>query len=80
MTTFTDTFGLGILLGPTPCGTQWLHTGEIAGYNSIASNTKNGRRQLVLLATAQGPGNQVGNTKAQRAFDRLLTTAACARR
>jgi D-alanyl-D-alanine carboxypeptidase len=79
MTTFTDTFGLGILLGPTPCGTQWLHTGEIAGYNSIASNTKNGRRQLVLLATAQGPGNQVGNTKAQRAFDRLLTTAACAR-
>jgi D-alanyl-D-alanine carboxypeptidase len=80
MTTFTDAYGLGILLGRTPCGTQWLHTGEIAGYNSIATNTKNGRRQVVLLATAQAPGNQVGNTKAQRAFDRLLTAAACARR
>jgi D-alanyl-D-alanine carboxypeptidase len=79
MRTVVDHYGLGIFRVPSPCGTRWQHTGEIAGYNSVASNTKNGGRQLVLLATAQSPNNQVGSKKAQRAFDRLFNTAACAR-
>lgn len=54
------------------------HDGAVAGYDAVALNTKDGRRQLVVLANALAPDDGVGEPKAQRAFGRLVDDAACA--
>jgi D-alanyl-D-alanine carboxypeptidase len=42
-------YGLGLAAFPTPCGTAWGHTGNVGGYVTIAWNTRNASRQLVLM-------------------------------
>jgi D-alanyl-D-alanine carboxypeptidase len=79
MQTMTDGYGLGVHPSPSPCGLRYGHDGAIPGYISVAMNTRNGQRQLVLLANSHTPDDKVGDRKAQRAFGRLFNLAACAR-
>lgn len=52
-------YGLGIVSVRTVCGTIWGHTGGIAGYVTFAYNSRDGRRNLVLMMTAD-PDSQTG--------------------
>jgi D-alanyl-D-alanine carboxypeptidase len=70
-------WGLGLGTGQFPCGTYWGHDGAVPGYNSIAYNSQDGQRQAVVLANSVTFSDAVGNAKAQRAFERLVTTAYC---
>ena len=45
-----DGYGLGILVRHTPCGAAWGHTGNLNGVLTIALATRDGRRQVVLVA------------------------------
>lgn len=79
MQTMTEGYGLGVHPSPSPCGLRYGHDGAIPGYISVAMNTRNGQRQLVLLANSHTPDDKVGDRKARRAFRRLFNRAACAR-
>jgi D-alanyl-D-alanine carboxypeptidase len=43
-----QTYGLGLMSFPTPCGLAWGHNGDIPGYVTYAFSRRNGRRQMVL--------------------------------
>jgi D-alanyl-D-alanine carboxypeptidase len=45
-------YGLGLAVFQTPCGRAWGHTGNILGYVTAAWNTKDGRRQVVLMVNS----------------------------
>jgi D-alanyl-D-alanine carboxypeptidase len=45
-------YGLGLAVYPTRCGLAWGHTGNLNGVLTIAWNTRDGRRQAVLMANA----------------------------
>jgi D-alanyl-D-alanine carboxypeptidase len=72
-------YGLGLFTVRTRCGTRWGHDGGIAGYNSLAFNTRDGGRQFVVLANALTLDDAVGTARAQREFGRLANAASCAR-
>lgn len=42
-------YGLGIATFPTPCGRAWGHTGNAQGTITVAWNTRDASRQLVLV-------------------------------
>ena len=42
-------YGLGIFTFPTPCGPAWGHTGNAQGTITVAWNTRDASRQLVLV-------------------------------
>lgn len=42
-------YGLGIAAFSTPCGTAWGHTGNVLGTISVAWNTRDASRQVVLV-------------------------------
>jgi D-alanyl-D-alanine carboxypeptidase len=42
-------YGLGLAVFPTPCGPAWGHTGNLDGTIVVAWNSRDGRRQLVLV-------------------------------
>ena len=42
-------YGLGIGTFPTPCGPAWGHTGNVHGTITVAWNTRDASRQLVLV-------------------------------
>ena len=42
-------YGLGILAAPTSCGPAWGHSGNAQGTITVAWNTKDASRQLVLV-------------------------------
>ncbi len=45
-------YGLGLALFRTPCGPAWGHTGNVLGYVTAVWNTKDGRRQVVLMVNS----------------------------
>jgi D-alanyl-D-alanine carboxypeptidase len=42
-------YGLGLATFPTPCGRAWGHTGNVQGTITVAWNTRDASRQLVLV-------------------------------
>jgi len=76
-----NAYGLGLQLVGEPCGALWGHTGGSPGYVADALNSRDGRRQIVVLANATGPLSAAGlfglPTGAARALDRLIHTANC---
>jgi D-alanyl-D-alanine carboxypeptidase len=42
-------WGLGLLREEFPCGEAWGHDGENPGYKTAAWNSKNGKRQVVVI-------------------------------
>jgi D-alanyl-D-alanine carboxypeptidase len=45
-------YGLGIAAFPTPCGAAWGHTGNAQGAITVAWNTADASRQMVLVVNA----------------------------
>ena len=58
-------------------GPQWGHDGAIAGYDSIALNSKDGNKQAVILVNSLTLDDKVGGPRAQQALLRLFKTALC---
>lgn len=42
-------YGLGLATFPTPCGPAWGHTGNVQGTITVAWNTRDASRQVVLV-------------------------------
>jgi D-alanyl-D-alanine carboxypeptidase len=80
-TTATDRrgnqLGLGLFRGQLPCGEFWGHDGAVPGYDSIALNSKDASKQVVVLANSVSFSDTVGSPRAQRALGRLVETAYC---
>ena len=78
---FAWSYGLGLMRVPTPCGAAWGHTGASAGYNATALNSRNGKRQVVVLVNAttslSGAGFFGLPKQAAAAVDRLVHKALC---
>jgi D-alanyl-D-alanine carboxypeptidase len=79
-------YGLGLQRLREPCGAAWGHTGANAGYDAHALNSKDGRRQVVVLVNATAgllsapvKGFQAFGLpkRASDAVDRLIQTAYC---
>jgi D-alanyl-D-alanine carboxypeptidase len=70
-------WGLGLGTGQSPCGEFWGHDGAVPGYNSIAYNSKDGTKQLVVLVNSVTFSDTVGSKRAQQAFGRLVNTGYC---
>ena len=64
-------YGLGVFSIRTVCGTIWGHNGGVPGYNSFASNSRDGKRNLVMMVSAE-PDTQTGPL-----VDLALNTATC---
>ena len=60
-----------------PAAPHWGHDGAIAGYDSIALNSKDGKEQTVVLVNSLTLDDKVGDAKAQQALLRLFKTALC---
>jgi D-alanyl-D-alanine carboxypeptidase len=50
METIRGRYGLGLAVYPTPCGRAWGHTGNLNGVLTVVWNTRDARRQVVLVA------------------------------
>ena len=75
-------YGLGLARARLPqswgCrGPRWGHDGAIAGYDSIALNSKDGNKQAVILVNSLTLDDKVGDPSAQQALLRLFKTALC---
>jgi D-alanyl-D-alanine carboxypeptidase len=70
-------WGLGLGTGQSPCGEFWGHDGAVPGYSSVAYNSKDGTKQLVVLVNSVTFSDTVGNKQAQQAFGRLVNTGYC---
>lgn len=66
-------YGLGLARIPMPCGAVWGHQGGTAGYQAWALNSKDGTRQIVVLANRDSSSSK----QAGQALDRVLATAYC---
>jgi D-alanyl-D-alanine carboxypeptidase len=79
-----DDYGLGLARAQVPpswgpCGPFLGHDGAIAGYRAYAFNTKDGRKQAVVLANSLTfVTEEIGNKRAQAALLKILKTALCA--
>src|SRR5215213_5051247 len=60
-------YGLGIVKVQTPCGTAWGNRGGMPGYGTTALSSKDGRRQIVVLATR----DETLPERAGRAYERV---------
>jgi D-alanyl-D-alanine carboxypeptidase len=67
-------YGLGVIAWPLPCGTVWGHGGDTAGYYALAFSSRDGKRQLVLLANA---GSDILSRQGYQAVIGVLATAHC---
>jgi D-alanyl-D-alanine carboxypeptidase len=67
-------YGLGILRLLPPCGVAWGHTGGIPGYQTSTLNSKDGKRQIVVLANL---GENSISNRGNQALERVLGTAYC---
>ena len=76
-----NAYGLGLQKLPQRCGALWGHTGGSPGYVAEALNSKDGRRQLVVLVNATGALSAAGffglPPRAGNGVDRLIQTAYC---
>jgi D-alanyl-D-alanine carboxypeptidase len=72
-------YGLGLQRVSERCGALWGHTGASPGYVADALNTRNGRRQIVVLTNATGSLSDAGffgpPRRAARAIERLIRIA-----
>jgi D-alanyl-D-alanine carboxypeptidase len=66
-------YGLGIAKLRTPCGTAWGNRGGLPGYGTTTLSSKDGSRQIVVLATR----DETLPERAGRAYERVLATAYC---
>ncbi|GLZ41051.1 serine hydrolase domain-containing protein [Actinokineospora sp. NBRC 105648] len=59
---FTNGYGLGLAVTPSPCGVEtWGHPGGIAGYASVVLSTRDTHTRLeVSVTTAPTPGQFAG--------------------
>jgi D-alanyl-D-alanine carboxypeptidase len=65
-------YGLGLFRTRLPCGVVWGHNGNFPGYLAYAFNSRDGRRQLVVLVNEDSlPG------LADAALQRLLVNGYC---
>jgi D-alanyl-D-alanine carboxypeptidase len=67
-------YGLGLAVYSTPCGRAWGHTGNLGGVLTVAWNTRDGRRQVVLAANEYPL-----SAAADGALRRAANTAFCSR-
>jgi D-alanyl-D-alanine carboxypeptidase len=67
-------YGLGLIGWPLPCGIVWGHGGDTAGYYALAFSSRDGKRQLVLLANA---GSDTLSQRGYKAAIGVLATAHC---
>ncbi len=67
-------YGLGTFKRTTRCGTAYGHPGAIPGYLAEAWNSKDGKRQAVLLVNI---GELSRSDKASAAIQRAVETAYC---
>jgi D-alanyl-D-alanine carboxypeptidase len=76
-----NAYGLGLQKVPEPCGALWGHIGGSPGYVADALNSKDARRQVVVLINATGGLSAAGlfglPTRVARAVDRLIHAAYC---
>lgn len=80
-------YGLGLQKLRMPCGALWGHQGGMPGYSAEALNSRDGRRQVVVLVNATEPLTPSlenfrsfnAPARAARALERLLETAYCGR-
>jgi D-alanyl-D-alanine carboxypeptidase len=82
METPKNGYGFGLARTPLPqswgCGgARWGHDGALAAYSSIALNSKDGKKQMVVLVNSLTLDDKVGDAKAQQALVRLFKTALC---
>jgi D-alanyl-D-alanine carboxypeptidase len=77
METTSGGYGLGLFKTHLACGDMFGHNGALASYLTYAYNSKDGKRQFVVLANSLTFDDQVGSRQAQRVFQRLLQAAAC---
>ena len=78
-------YGLGLEKVPGPCGALWGHSGGSPGYVASAFNSKDGSRQVVVLANATDSlSTDTGHfrffalpERAARAVERVTQTAYC---
>jgi D-alanyl-D-alanine carboxypeptidase len=66
-------YGLGIAKVQTPCGASWGNRGGLPGYGTTTLSSKDGRRQIVVLATR----DETLPERAGRAYERVLAAAYC---
>jgi D-alanyl-D-alanine carboxypeptidase len=50
---------LGLYSTRTVCGTVWGHNGSVPSYNSVALNSRDGKRHMVLMISTE-PDAQTG--------------------
>jgi D-alanyl-D-alanine carboxypeptidase len=67
-------YGLGLAVYPTPCGRAWGHTGNLNGVLTVVWNTRDARRQVVLVANEYPL-----STAADTALHRAAVAAFCGR-
>jgi D-alanyl-D-alanine carboxypeptidase len=76
-------YGLGLMKVSKACGALSGHEGGSPGYASQALNSKDGRRQVVVLTNLTGALGAAGlfgvPTRAAEATERLIQTAYCDR-
>ena len=66
METIRGRYGLGLAVYDTPCGDAWGHTGNLNGVLTVAWNTRDARRQVVLVAN-EYPLSAAADTALRRA-------------
>ena len=69
-------WGLGLLREEFPCGEAWGHDGENPGYKTAAWNSKNGKRQVVVIVNHHFFSHDEPVSEAMR---NVLVTAYCGR-
>ena len=70
----TNGYGLGLIKVPLSCGVAWGHNGIVPGYSSWALSSRDGKRQVVVLATSLTFPQQPAY---ESAIDQLASTAFC---
>jgi D-alanyl-D-alanine carboxypeptidase len=65
-------YGLGIAKVALPCGTAWGHSGGTPGYSTWALSSKDGKRQVAVLASREELSK-----RGEQAYERAFATAYC---
>ena len=65
-------YGLGLMTGRLSCGTVWGHDGDFAGYQTTTWNSRDGRRQVVIMVNS----SSLSQT-AKKQVNRLIESAYC---
>jgi D-alanyl-D-alanine carboxypeptidase len=66
-------WGLGLLREKFPCGQAWGHDAENPGYMTAVWNSKDARRQVVVVVNSFSTHDE----PVSRAMRKLLVTAYC---